>query len=58
MLSTFPIPHPPETPYLIPPPPISMRVFPHLPTHSHLPALTFPYTRASSLHGTKGLFFH
>ena len=28
------------------------------PTHSLLPALTFPYTRASSLHRTKDLFSH
>ena len=29
-----------------------------LPTHSHLPALAFPYTVASSLHRTKGILFH
>jgi hypothetical protein len=34
------------------PPPASMRVYTHPPT------LTFPYTGASNLHGTKGLFSH
>jgi hypothetical protein len=48
---------PPETPYSIPPPPASMRVYPHQPTHSCFPSITFPYTGASSLHGTKGLFY-
>jgi hypothetical protein len=33
MLSPFSI-SPPETPYFIPSPPASMRVFPHQPTHS------------------------
>ena len=53
MLSPFlvsplepPIPHPP---------PASMRVLPLPPTYSHLIALTFPYTGASSLHRTKDL---
>jgi hypothetical protein len=32
----YPIPHP-----------ASMRELPHPPTHSHLPALAFPYTGAS-----------
>ena len=36
--SCFP-PSLPETPYHILPPPASMRVFLHPPTHSHLPAL-------------------
>jgi hypothetical protein len=35
-----------------------MRVFPHVPTHSHLTALASPYTGASSLHRTKGLPSH
>jgi hypothetical protein len=49
MLSPFPVfPHP-KTPISSPPPP-SLRVFPHPPTHSRIPALAFPYTAASSLH--------
>ena len=32
-----------------------MRVFPYPPTYSLLTALAFPYTKASSLHRTKGL---
>ena len=40
------------------PPPASMRVFPHPPTHSHLPTLASPYIGASSLHRTKGLSSH
>jgi hypothetical protein len=39
-------------------PPASKRVFLHPPTYSHLPSFTFPYTRALSLHRTKGLFSH
>ena len=57
MLSLFPV-SPMETPYLLTPPPASMWVLPHPPTHSHLPALAFTYTGALSLHGTKGLSFH
>ena len=38
--------------------PASMRMFPHPPTQSHLPALAFPFSRASSLHRTKGLSSH
>ena len=57
MLSPFLVP-PPETPYPVPSPPASMRVFPHPPTHSHLPALAFPYTGTLSLHRTKGLSSH
>ena len=30
----------------------------HQPTDSHFLALAFPYTGASSLHRTKGLFLH
>jgi hypothetical protein len=38
MLSSFPIPPSAlETSYPIPPPPASMRVYPHLPTHPLLP---------------------
>jgi hypothetical protein len=47
-----------ETPYLILPTLASMRMLPNPPTHSCLPALTFPYTGASSLHRTKGLSSH
>jgi hypothetical protein len=53
-----PSPPPPESSYSISPPPASMRVCPNPPTHSRLPALTFPYTGTLSLHRTKGLFFH
>jgi hypothetical protein len=51
MLSPFPV-YPLETPYIIPTPPASMRVFlyPHI--HSCLPALPLPYTESSSLHRT------
>ena len=38
--------------------PASMRVFPHPCTHSHLTALAFPYTGASSFQSTKGLSSH
>ena len=47
-----------ETPYPISPPPASMRVLPHLPTHSCLPALALPYTGALSVHRTKGPSSH
>jgi hypothetical protein len=58
MLSPFPIsPYPVNPHYILPFPP-SMRVLPHPPTHSHLTSLALPYTRASSLHRTKGLSFH
>jgi hypothetical protein len=40
------------------PPPASMMVCPHPLTHSHLPALAFLYTGASSLHRTEGLPSH
>ena len=48
----------PEIPYAIPLPPASMRVFLHPPTYTCLPTLALPYTGASSLHRTKGLFSH
>ena len=51
MLSLFLVSSP-QT--LIPSPSASMRVLPYPPTHSHLTALAFPYTGASSLHRTKG----
>ena len=57
MLSPFSV-SPQETPYPIIPPPASMRVVPHPPTHSYLLAPAFPYTGAWSLYGTKGLFSH
>ena len=57
MLYHFPV-SPPETPYTIHPPPTSMRLLPHPPTHTCLPALTFLYTGTSSLHKTKGLSSH
>jgi hypothetical protein len=53
MLSPFLAP--PEVLYLTPSP-ISMRVFPHPPTHSYFLALEFSYTRVSSLH--RGLSSH
>jgi hypothetical protein len=45
-------------PYPIPPYPASMRLLLHPPILSHLHALALPYTRASSLHRTKGLPSH
>jgi hypothetical protein len=42
-------------PQSYPPPSASMRVLPHPPTHAHLPALAFPYTRASNTQRAKGL---
>ena len=54
MSSPFSI-FPPETSYPIPPPPASMRVCPHLTTHTRLPsAVEFPYTGASSHHRDQG----
>lgn len=49
---------PPETPYTIPPLPASIRVLLHLPTHSHLTFLAFPYDGSSSFHRAKGLHCH
>ena len=57
MLSSFPV-SPLQTPYPTPHPAASMRVFPHPPTHTCLPALVFLYTGASSLYRTKGLTSH
>jgi hypothetical protein len=47
-----------QTPYPIPFPTASVRVHTHIPTHSCLTALAFPYTGALSLHRTKGLPSH
>ena len=57
MLSCFPVP-PPKPPSLILPPPASMRVLPHPPTHSWLTSIAFLYTGATSLHRTKDLPSH
>ena len=54
MSSPFPV-SPPQTPYLLLPNPASIRVLPHLPTHSCLSTIAFPYPGSSSLHRTKGL---
>ena len=51
MLSPFLV-SPLKTAYPLPPPPA------HQPTHSSFLVLAFPYTGASSLHRTKGLYFH
>jgi hypothetical protein len=55
MLSLFLV-SPLETLYSISPPCFYDSAPP--PTHSHFLALTFPYSGASSLHGTKGLSSH
>ena len=47
MLSPFPVSSP-EMSNPIAPPPASLRVFKHQPTHTCLPALEFPYTGASN----------
>ena len=54
MLFPFPV-SPLQVPYLMLPPPASMRVLPYQPTHSCLSSLAFPYPLSSSLHSTKGL---
>jgi hypothetical protein len=54
MLSPFSVSSP-QVPYPLLPSPASMRVLPHLPTHSWLSNLVFPYPGSSSLHRTKGL---
>jgi hypothetical protein len=48
---------PSATPHPIPPPPASMKVLTHPPTHSYLTALAFPSTGALSLHRTNLLAF-
>ena len=59
MLSPFPVSLPQRMPY-----PISLTVLlrelssPNPTTPFYLPALTFPYMCASSLHRTKGLSSH
>ena len=57
MLSPFLV-SPLKTPYPILPPPASMRVFPHPPTHSCLTTLASPFDGATSLHRTKHLPSH
>ena len=54
MLSPFLV-SPPQAPHSLLPSPASMRVLPHVPTHSCLSGLVFPYPGSSSLHRTKGL---
>ena len=54
MLSPFPV-SPPQVPYPLLPPSASMRVLPHLPTHSCLSSLVFTYPGSSSLHRNKRL---
>ena len=56
-VTPFPV-SPPETPYPILPSLASMQVFPHPPTHSFLPALSFPYTGVLGLHWTKDYSSH
>jgi hypothetical protein len=59
MLSPFPVSPIRETHYPILLPPASMRVYLHLPTHSHLPTLDSPTLgHLSSLHRTKDLSSH
>ena len=53
MLSPFPV-SPPQALYPLLPPSASMRVLPHLPTHSCLSSLAFPYPHSSSHQKTKG----
>jgi hypothetical protein len=56
MLSPFPVsPHSPPISFSLPS--ASVRVLSHLPTHSWLSTLAFPYLGSSSLHRTKGLPF-
>ena len=57
MLSPFPV-FSLQTPYPIPFYPASMRVLPNPPTHSSLTTLAVLYSKASSLHRTKGLPSH
>ena len=54
--NVIPLPRFPSTsPHPLLSPPASMRMLPHLPTHSCLNGLAFPYPGSSSLHRTKGL---
>jgi hypothetical protein len=57
MLSPFQV-SPSWPPHSILPPSAFMRVLLYPPTHSHLPALAFPYTGAMSLPRNKGLSSH
>ena len=52
MLSPFPVSPTLRNPLSHPPPPASMRVLPHPPTHSHLIPLAFPFSGASGLYMT------
>ena len=55
--NVIPFPGFPSTaPYSIPLSPVSMRVLSHLPTHSHLAALEFPYIGALNLKRIKCLY--
>lgn len=59
VLSTYQVSLPPGNTLSHPAPPASMRVFLHLPTHSHLPALDSPILgHLSSLPRTKNLSSH
>jgi hypothetical protein len=49
---------PSRNPLSHPPPPASIRVLSHPPTHPHLLTQAFPYTGASRLHRTKSLSSH
>lgn len=53
MVSPFQIPTLENPLYHPPPAAASMRVLPHLPTHSFLPVLALPYPGASNLHRTR-----
>jgi hypothetical protein len=57
MLTPFQV-FPLQAPYSIHPPPSSIRLFTHPPTHSHITALASLYAGASSFHKTKGLPSH
>jgi hypothetical protein len=56
MLSTFLVS--PLVAPILSPTSCSYRVLPNPPTHSHIPALAFPYTGALSLDRTKDLSSH
>ena len=56
MLSPFLV-SPPKTPYPMPLPSASMRVFPYPPTYSCLPTRALPHNGASSCHRNKGLSY-
>jgi hypothetical protein len=57
--NVIPLPSFPSTnPHPVPPPPASVRVLPHPPTHFCLSSLAFLYPGSSSLHRTNGLSSH